>query len=47
MKFNWPGMVIGLSEIVDGLGRFFSLGNLHLNLAFKTTAWAARRRLRE
>lgn len=47
MKLNIPGMIIGLSEVVDGLGRFLSLGNLHLNLSFKTTAWAAKRRLRK
>lgn len=46
MTLNWTGMVIGLSEVADGLGRFLSLGNVHLNLAFKTTVWAANRRLR-
>ena len=47
MTLNWPGMIIGLSEVVDGLCRFLSFGNLHLNLAFKTTVWAAKRRLRK
>lgn len=47
MTFNWTGMIIGLSEVVDGFCRFFSLGNLHLNLSFKTTVWAAERRLRK
>lgn len=33
--FNLSGMVCGLCEIVDGLVRFLSLGNIHTNICMK------------
>lgn len=36
---NLSAMVLGLTEIVDGLGRVLSLGHLHLNLSYKFIFW--------
>jgi len=44
---NYRAILIGLTEIVDGLTRVLSLGNLHLNLAFKMTAWLEIRKLKK